>query len=192
MTVSERIWSWWGPSRLAHHGDLRSSQWSKPQKLHRPHRKNKSLLWYPFKCVEWKVTSVIGPSFAALSSQAIFMFRWIRLSLIQKTLALNSLFSTLSCEKTRVFLWAIIRLKFTEHFTLRFCIRDLKTSGKSVKFDQPNYFSLQTIAECELWWFLNVGSLTLLTALVLYSQSDYLNHSNRDFDRLIVAYFMRV
>ena len=81
-------------------------------------------------------------SFAALSSGAIFMFRWILLSFIQKTLALNSLFSTLSCEKTRVFLWAIIRLKFTEHFTSRFCIRDLKTSGKSVKFDLPNYFSL--------------------------------------------------
>ena len=44
-------------------------------------------------------------------------------------------------KKTHVFLWAIIRLKFTEHFTSRFCIRDL-TSGKSVKFDLPNYFSL--------------------------------------------------
>ena len=84
----------------------------------------------------------LQPSFAALSSRAIFMFRWIRLSFIQKTLVLNSLFSTLSCEKTRVFRWAIIRLKFTEHFTSRFCIRDLKTSGKSVKFDLPNYFSL--------------------------------------------------
>ena len=84
----------------------------------------------------------LQPSFAALSSRAIFMFRWIRLSFIQKTLALNSLFSTLSCEKTRVFLWAIIRLKFTEHFTSRFYIRDLKTSGKSVKFDLSNYFSL--------------------------------------------------
>ena len=66
----------------------------------------------------------LQPSFAALSSRAIFMFRWIRLSFIQKTLALNSFFSTLSCEKTRVFLWAMIRLKFTEHFTSRFCIRD--------------------------------------------------------------------
>ena len=125
-------------------------------------------------------------------SRAIFMFRWIRLSFIQKTLALNSLFSTLSCEKTRVFLWAIIRLKFTEHFTSRFYIRDLKTSGKSVKFDLPNYFSLWTIVECGLWWFLNFDDLTLLTALVLYSQSDYLNYSNRDSDWLIVVCFMRV
>ena len=30
----------------------------KPQKLHRPpfEWKNRSLLWYPFRCVEWKVT----------------------------------------------------------------------------------------------------------------------------------------
>ena len=45
----------------------------------------------------------LQPSFAALSSRAIFMFRWIRLSFIQKTLTLNSLFSTWSCEKNRVF-----------------------------------------------------------------------------------------
>ena len=32
--------------------------------------------------------------------------------------------------------------KFTEHFTSRFCIRDLKTSGKSVKFDLPNHLKL--------------------------------------------------
>ena len=58
---------------------------------------------------------------------------------------------------------------------------------------QANYLSLWTIAaECELWWFLNFDGLTFLTALVLYSQSDYLNHSNRDSDWLIVACFMRV
>ena len=39
---------------------------------------------------------------------------------------------------------------------------------------------------------MNFDVLTLLTALVLYSQSDYLNDSNRDSDWLIVAYFMRV
>ena len=38
----------------------------------------------------------------------------------------------------------------------------------------------------------NFDGLTFLTALVLYSQSDYLNHSNRDSDWLIVACFMRV
>ena len=39
---------------------------------------------------------------------------------------------------------------------------------------------------------LNFDGLTFLTALVLYSQSDYLNHSNRDFNWLIVACFIRV
>ena len=134
----------------------------------------------------------LQPSFAALPSRAIFMFRWIRLSFIQKTLALNSLFSTLSCEKTRVFLWAIIRLKFTEHFTSRFCIRDLKTSGESVKFDLPNYFWFVNYRRMWTLMVMNFDGLTLLTALVLYSQLDYLNHSNRDSDWLVVACFMRV
>ena len=102
----------------------------------------------------------LQPSFAALSSRAIFMFRWIRLSFIQKTLALNSLFSTLSCEKTSVFLWAIIRLKFTEHFTLRFCIRDSKTFGQKCLIPPAELLSLQAIAECERWWFLNFDGLT--------------------------------
>ena len=82
----------------------------------------------------------LQPSFAPLSSRAIFMFRWIRLSFIQKTLALHSLFSTLSCEKTRVFLRAevffsflfFIRLKFAEHFTSRFCIRDRNFRQNSI------------------------------------------------------------
>ena len=39
---------------------------------------------------------------------------------------------------------------------------------------------------------MNFDGLTFFTALVLYSQSDYLNHSNRDSDWLIVACFMRV
>ena len=39
---------------------------------------------------------------------------------------------------------------------------------------------------------MNFDGLALLTALVLYSQSDCLNHSNRDSDWLIVACFMRV
>ena len=144
MPVSERLRSRWGPSRLAHHGDLRSSKRSKPQELHRlPFEwKNKSLLWYPFRCVEWKVTSVTAAEFCGAVIPSDLHVPVNSAVVHSKTLALNSLFSTLSCEKTRVFLWAIIRLKFTEHFTSRFCIRDLKTSGKSVKFDLPNYFSL--------------------------------------------------
>ena len=88
-------------------------------------------------------------------------------------------------KKTRVFLWAIIRLRFTEYFTSRFCINDLKTSGKSVKFDR-------TILVYKLSQIVNFEGLSLLTAFVLYSQSDCLNHSNRDSDSLIVACFMGV
>ena len=42
-----------------------SSQWSKPQKVHRlPFQwKNKSLLQYPSRCVEWKATSVTAAEF---------------------------------------------------------------------------------------------------------------------------------
>ena len=50
----------------------------------------------------------------------------------------------------------------------------------------------RTILVCKLLQNVNSDGLTLLTALVLYSQSDYLNHSNRDSDWLIVACFMRV
>ena len=50
----------------------------------------------------------------------------------------------------------------------------------------------RTILVCKLSQNVNFDGLTLLTALVLYSQSDYLNHSNRDSDWLVVACFMRV
>ena len=47
----------------------------------------------------------LQPSFKALSTRAIFMFRWIRRSFIHKTLALKSLFSTCYVTKDlRVFI----------------------------------------------------------------------------------------
>ena len=42
------------------------------------------------------------------------------------------------------------------------------------------------------YWNVNFDGLTLVTTLVLYSQSYYLNHSDRDPDWLIAAYFMSV
>ena len=54
----------WGPSRLTHYCDLRSSQWRKPQKLHRPlFEWTKGLLWSPFPCAKWKATSVTADEF---------------------------------------------------------------------------------------------------------------------------------
>ena len=45
---------------------------------------------------------------------------------------------------------------------------------------------------CKLLQIVNFDGLSFLTALVLFNQSDYLNHSNKDSDKLIVAYLMRV
>ena len=43
------------------------------------------------------------------------------------------------------------------------------------------------------YWVTNVTLITLhLTALVLFNQWDYLNHSNKDSDRLIAACLIRV
>ena len=52
----------------------------------------------------------------------------------------------------------------------------------------------RTILVYKLSQIVNFDGLTLLTAFVLYSQSDCLNHSNRDSDSLliIVAWFMGV
>ena len=110
----------------AHHGNLRSSQWSKPRKLNRPpfEWRTNHLLYYPFL---WVIPSnlYVPVSSAGLRS-------WCT--------SLEQLFSNCHVKKTRVFLWASVRLDFTELFTFRFCIRDLKTPGKSVNFDLPNCF----------------------------------------------------
>ena len=142
--VSEQIWSCKSPSRLTHHGDLRSSQKSKPQKLHRPpfEWKNKRLLWYPFWCVEWKVTSVTATEFCGAAIPSDLHVPVNSAVVHSKNTPLEQFVFYLVMWKNSRVLWAIIRLKFTEHFTQRFCITDLKTSGKSVKFDLPNNFSL--------------------------------------------------
>ena len=44
------------------------------------------------------------------------------------------------------------------------------------------YFSV-----CKLLQIVNFDSLTFLTPLILFDQSDYLDHSNKDSDWLIVA-----
>ena len=73
-------------------------------------------------CISFPMCWVeLQPSFAALSSRAIFMFR---LPFIHKKTRLEQFVFSLSCEKTCVFLWATIRPNFTEHFTFRSYIRD--------------------------------------------------------------------
>ena len=121
MMVSERLRSCWGPSRLAHNGDLRSSQWtwSKPSEQLRA-------------CSWWGVS---------------FLMRWVEgnishcsrgLWLCQPEKSLCSgefgcrpfikhspwavCFLLVMWKKTCVFLWVAIRLDFPKHFTFRFCI----------------------------------------------------------------------
>ena len=50
----------------------------------------------------------------------------------------------------------------------------------------------RAILVCKLLQNMNFDGLTLLTALVLYSQSNYLKHSNRNSDWLIIACFMSI
>ena len=67
MTVSERLRSCWGPSRLAHHGDLRSEIIAVKQASQTTSAtlrvKNKSFLYYPSQRVERKATSVTAAEF---------------------------------------------------------------------------------------------------------------------------------
>ena len=93
-------------------------------------------------CSEWKVPSITAAEFCGAVIPSDLHVPVNSAVVHSKNTRLEQFVFYLVMWKTRVFLWAIIRLKFTEHFTSRFCIRDLKTSGKSVKFDLPNYFSL--------------------------------------------------
>ena len=114
MTVSERLQSCWGPSRLAYHGHLRSSQWSKPQKLRLP-----PLEWKIRACSDILPDALRGrphqslqPSFTALSPWAIFMFQC-------RSFIKHSLWSVcflLVMWKTGMFLWATIRPNFAEYW----------------------------------------------------------------------------
>ena len=61
----------------------------------------------------------LQPRFAALSSRAIFMFRWIRLSFIYKTHALNTLFSAchvkkLACIYEPQFGWSSLNISLSD------------------------------------------------------------------------------
>ena len=109
---------------------------SKPQKLHRTpfEWKNKSLLWYPFRCVEWKVTSVTAAEFCR--------------AVIPRDLHVPMNSAVIHSKNTRLeqfviylVMWKNSRV-FMNHNYCYYCIRDLKTSGKSVELDLPKHFSL--------------------------------------------------
>ena len=96
------------------------------------------------------------PGFFILPFWTIFMFLWIWLLFIHKTHTISSLFSN----------WAVIWSHFLKHFTFS-CIKT-KNSGNSVKLHLPNFFSLLTIADCELWWFDIFDSPSLVQPIRLF------------------------
>ena len=120
------------------------------------------------------------PNFTALLSRAIFMFPWIRPSFTYKTHTLSSLFS--NCYVKKITCFSVPRFGW---ISLNISLSGWKTSGKSVKFDR------QTISVCELLQIVNFDGLKFFTALVLFNQSDYMNFSKEDSDRLIVGCFIR-
>ena len=184
MPMSERLQSPWGPSQLAHMAIFGHCSKANLRKyISRPSsEKIRACSDILSDELSGRPHQSVQPSVTALSSRAIFMFRWIRLSFIHKTLALNCLFSTCHVKELACF--------YEPQFgrvSLNISLSDSVLETKRLHAEVLNYssffFLLQNV---------NFDGLTFLTALVLYSQSDYLNHSNRDSDWLVVACFMRV
>ena len=142
MTVSERLRSCWGPTWLARRSPVKQAseitsiafEWT-----------TKRFLWCPFQCVEWwRPHQSLQPSFMALSSRAIFMFRWIRLSVTRKThlerfygSVIISLFTICHVKKLACFCepqFGRILLNISPPHSVWEAKR---TSGKSVTFDLP-------------------------------------------------------
>ena len=150
MTVS-----CWGPKRLAHLGDFRSSQSSKPQKLHRPplKRTTKSLLWYSFRGVEWKDTSVTAAEFygAVIPSN-------LHIPANSLNTRLNSLFSNCHLKKLACFYEIqfgrvslnISRSDFVLE-TKRLQAKEVNSTCWTIRF--VNYCGTWTLMVFEFWWF---------------------------------------
>ena len=82
-----------------------------------------------------------------------------------------------------------IRPDFTKHLFSDSVLKNLQA--------KVLYSTCRTISVCKLFQIVNfdVCEFTwfdILTVLVLFNQSDYLNHSKLDSDWLIVVFFMRV
>ena len=167
MPVSERLRSRWGPSRLAHHGDLRSSKRSKPQELHRlPFEwKNKSLLWYPFRCVEWKVTSVTAAEFCGAVIPSDLHVPVNSAVVHSKNTRLEQfVFYLVMWKNSRVFMsHNSAEVHWTFHFKILYwkfkdsVLETLKLQAKA-----------KTIVERELWWFDTFESFSLVQPIRLF------------------------
>ena len=179
MPMSERLQSPWGPSQLAHMAIFGHCSKANLRKyISRPSsEKIRACSDILSDELSGRPHQSVQPSVTALSSRAIFMFRWIRLSFIHKTLALKCLFSTCHVKELACF--------YEPQFgrvSLNISLSDSVLETKRLHAEVLNYSSFLLLQN------VNFDGLTFLTALVLYSQSD----SNRDSDWLIVARFVRV
>ena len=109
------------------------------------------------------------PNFTVLSSRAIFMYLWIRLSLfIQHTSC-----AVCFCESC-VFLWTPIRPEVTEHFTFRLYVWDKKKKKKKKKLQEKVLnWTCQTNSVCELLQIVNFDGYWTLMVWNFWQDSSY-------------------
>lgn len=178
--------SCWRPSRLAHHDDLRSSQW----------RSLRNYIGPPSSDQLGACSNILSDassgwppqsqqaSFTALSSREVFMFQWIQLSFINKAQAINSLFPNCHVKKSACFYELRFgRISLNKSFS--FYIRDFKTIKVS---NSTGRLAYQFVRSCRL---LNLLFDIFDSFSVLFNQSYYLNHFDKDSNWIIVACFMR-
>ena len=109
------------------------------------------------------------PNFTVLSSRAIFMYLWIRLSLfIQHTSC-----AVCFCERTCVFLWTPIRPEVTEHFTFRLYVWDKKKTKKKKNQERVLNWTCETNSVCKLLQIVNFDGYWTLMVWNFWQDSSY-------------------
>ena len=128
----------------------------------------KSLLWSDILSDAWsgRPHESQQSSFTMLSSRAIFMYLWIRLSLVIQHTSCAVFF----CERTCLFLWTPIQPEFTEHFTFRLYVRDKKK--KKIQEKVLNW-TCQTNSVCKLLQYVNFDGYWTLMVWHFWQDSSY-------------------
>ena len=183
MPVSERLRSRWGPSRLAHHGDLRSSQWGKPQEL----------IGRPSSEKIRACSDILSDALSGRPHQSLRCHP-------EQSLCSGEFGCRLFIKHSpwTVCFLLVVWKKLACFYEPQFCrvspSISLSDSALETKKLQAEVLksTCRTIQVLKLLQKADFDSLTLLTALLLYSQSDYLNYTKRDSDWLTLACFMRV
>ena len=98
----------------------------------------------------------LQPSFTVLSSRAIFMFRWIRLSFIPKTFALYTLFSTchvkkLACFYEPQFGWSSLNISLSDSVISRWLLSTFWSVHLSNCHERQTFLNLSLISFLYCW-----------------------------------------